>query len=100
MAIKNATEQEGFRQSYLRDGRAMVRWIAWLQGLLLKEKREVGEWAAVQTLTRYRRQEEHFAYVFHLCKIYFKKLTAVSGLAYEDISASGPNGGMSRIPRA
>ncbi|KAI9637649.1 peptidase M24, structural domain-containing protein [Dioszegia hungarica] len=77
MAVKNATEQEGFRQAYLRDGRAMVRWIAWLEGLLLKEKREVGEWAAVQTLTRYRRQEDHFA-----------------GLAYEDISASGPNGAL------
>ncbi|WVR09447.1 hypothetical protein IAU60_006514 [Kwoniella sp. DSM 27419] len=75
--VKNAVEQQGFRNAYLRDGRAMVRWMAWLEKTILKEERKVGEWAAAQTLTRYRRQEEFFA-----------------GLAYEDISASGPNGAL------
>jgi hypothetical protein len=30
---------------------------------LLKEKRPVGEWAAGQMLTRFRRQEDNFKYV-------------------------------------
>ncbi|WVQ95119.1 hypothetical protein IAU59_002213 [Kwoniella sp. CBS 9459] len=75
--VKNPTEQQGFKNAYLRDGRAMVRWIAWLEKTILKEQRKVGEWAAAQTLTRFRRREELFA-----------------GLAYEDISASGPNGAL------
>ena len=32
MAVKNATEQEGFRQAYLRDGRAMVCYLLDLVG--------------------------------------------------------------------
>jgi Xaa-Pro aminopeptidase len=49
------------RQAYLRDGRAMVRWMSWLEGKILKEKREVGEWAAAMALGRFRRDEEYFA---------------------------------------
>ncbi|WWC63493.1 uncharacterized protein I303_106096 [Kwoniella dejecticola CBS 10117] len=75
--VKNITEIQGFRNAYLRDGRAMVRWMAWLEKMLLQEKKKVGEWAAAQTLTRFRGREEMFA-----------------GLAYEDISASGPNGAL------
>ncbi|OCF57628.1 cytoplasmic protein [Kwoniella mangroviensis CBS 10435] len=76
-AVKNETEIQGFKNAYLRDGRAMVRWITWLEKILVQEKKKVGEWAAAQTLTRYRRREELFA-----------------GLAYDDISASGPNGAL------
>ncbi|KAK8854626.1 hypothetical protein IAR55_003365 [Kwoniella newhampshirensis] len=75
--VKNPVEQQGFRNAYLRDGRAMVRWMAWLEKTILKEERKVGEWAAAQTLTRYRAKEELFA-----------------GLAYADISGSGPNGAL------
>ncbi|WVW85428.1 hypothetical protein I302_107466 [Kwoniella bestiolae CBS 10118] len=75
--VKNETEIQGFKNAYLRDGRAMARWIAWLEKILVQEKKKVGEWAAAQTLTRYRRREELFA-----------------GLAYDDISASGPNGAL------
>ncbi|OCF39115.1 cytoplasmic protein [Kwoniella heveanensis CBS 569] len=75
--VKNSVEKQGFRNAYIRDGRAMVRWMAWLEKTILKEQRKVGEWAAAQTLTRFRRREEFFA-----------------GLAYEDISASGPNGAL------
>lgn len=74
MSVKNAVEQEGMRQAYLRDGRAMVRWIAWLEQKIVKDGRQIGEWVAAQGLTRYRRLEDSFA-----------------GLAYEDISGSGPN---------
>lgn len=60
-AVKNPTEIKGFRKAYTRDGRAMVKWLAWLEDKLLNEKRPVGEWAAAQTLYRFRAQEEHFA---------------------------------------
>ncbi|ORY29687.1 peptidase M24, structural domain-containing protein [Naematelia encephala] len=72
--VKNPTEQQGFRNAYLRDGRAMVRWMAWLDWKTNQEKRPVREWAAAQVLTRFRREEHNFA-----------------SLAYEDISGSGPN---------
>ncbi|WVN86205.1 uncharacterized protein L203_101366 [Cryptococcus depauperatus CBS 7841] len=73
-AIKNSVEQQNFRNAYLRDGRAMVRWLAWLEKILVNDGRKVGEWAAAQALTRERKKEDLFA-----------------GLAYDDISASGPN---------
>lgn len=41
----------------------MVRWLAWLEKMLLKDGRKVGEWAAAQGLTRERRKEDYFAYV-------------------------------------
>lgn len=34
--------------------------MSFLSDKLLKEKRPVGEWAAGQVLTRFRRQEENF----------------------------------------
>ena len=52
------------RAAYLRDGRAYVRWISWLEGKIMKEKRDVGEWAAAMALGRFRRSEENFACVF------------------------------------
>ncbi|ODN90758.1 cytoplasmic protein [Cryptococcus wingfieldii CBS 7118] len=73
-AIKNSVEQQNFRNAYLRDGHAMVRWFAWLEKALMKDGKKVGEWAAAMALGRERRREENFA-----------------GLAYDDISASGPN---------
>lgn len=60
-AVKNPVEQQNFRNAYLRDGRAMVRWLAWLEKMLLKDGRKVGEWAAAQGLTRERRKEDYFA---------------------------------------
>ncbi|WWC90545.1 uncharacterized protein L201_005481 [Kwoniella dendrophila CBS 6074] len=75
--VKNDTEIQGFRNAYLRDGRAMVRWMNWLEKILVQDQKKVGEWAAAQTLTRFRGREELFA-----------------GLAYDDISASGPNGAL------
>jgi Xaa-Pro aminopeptidase len=53
-----------------------VRWFAWVEQRLIKEEKELKEWDAAAVLTRYRRKEDMF-----------------SGLAYDDISASGPNGG-------
>lgn len=61
--LKNETELENFRNAYLRDGRAMVRWFAFLEQKLVKEEKKIGEWAAAAVLLRYRRQEDMFAYV-------------------------------------
>lgn len=72
-AIKNATEIEGLRNAYLRDGASFVRWLAWLEDKLNKGY-EVTEYEAAQRLTEYRRKNEYF-----------------EGLAYENISATGPN---------
>ncbi|GAA5908488.1 hypothetical protein JCM6882_001282 [Rhodosporidiobolus microsporus] len=73
-AIKNPVEIEGFRKAYTRDGVAWVRWLAWLEEQLTVKKKEVMEWDAAEKLTKYREEGENFA-----------------GLAYENISATGPN---------
>ncbi|KAM0789169.1 hypothetical protein ACM66B_000017 [Microbotryomycetes sp. NB124-2] len=73
-AIKNDVEIQGFKNAYRRDGAAWVRWAAWLEEEIEVKKRQLSEWEAAEKLTRYRERGEHFA-----------------GLAYENISATGPN---------
>jgi Xaa-Pro aminopeptidase len=74
-AIKNDVEIEGLERAYLRDGIAFVRWLAWLE-----EKFHSGfaitEYEAAYRLTEFRKRQDKFM-----------------GLAYENISASGPNAG-------
>ena len=72
-AIKNDTEIDGMRRAYLRDGASFVRFLAWLEDKLFKGY-EITEYEAAFRLTEYRRTNKHFM-----------------GLAYENISASGPN---------
>ncbi|OCH88157.1 Creatinase/aminopeptidase, partial [Obba rivulosa] len=72
-AIKNATELEGMRRAYLRDGAAYVRWLAWLENKI-GQGYDITEYEAAWRLTEYRRENENYM-----------------GLAYENISASGPN---------
>jgi len=76
-AIKNDVEIAGFRSAFLRDGAAMVRFYAWLDEKMAK-KEPVSEWGASQKLTEYKRMNPEFV-----------------GLAYENISATGPNSAMS-----
>lgn len=93
MSIKNETEIEGLRRAYLRDGvsfvrslsmaccsgqiltivRSQVRFLAWLEQKL-GEGYDITEYEAASRLTEFRRKNRHFM-----------------GLAYENISASGPN---------
>ncbi|KAJ6616675.1 peptidase M24, structural domain-containing protein [Mycena sp. CBHHK59/15] len=73
MAFKNETEIDGLRRAYLRDGVSFVRFLAWLEAKL-NEGYEITEYEAAQRLTEFRRKTKHFM-----------------GLAYENISASGPN---------
>ncbi len=72
-AIKNAVEANGLRSAHLRDGASYVRWLAWLEDKLSKGY-QVTEYEAAHRLTEYRLKNEHYM-----------------GLAYESISASGPN---------
>ncbi|KAJ7162266.1 Creatinase aminopeptidase [Mycena filopes] len=73
LAFKNETEIEGLRRAYLRDGVSFVRFLAWLE-TKLNEGYDITEYEAAQRLTEFRRKTKHFM-----------------GLAYENISASGPN---------
>ncbi|EPQ56893.1 Creatinase/aminopeptidase, partial [Gloeophyllum trabeum ATCC 11539] len=72
-AVKNEVEIEGMRRAYLRDGVAFVRWFAWLEQKL-QQGYEITEYEAAYRLTEFRRHQKHFM-----------------DLAYENISASGPN---------
>lgn len=74
-AIKNPMEVAGFERAYLRDGAAMVQWYAWLDEKIGRGY-EITEYQASQRLTEFRSRYE----------LYW-------GLAYENISASGPNAG-------
>ncbi|KAF9643184.1 Creatinase/aminopeptidase [Thelephora ganbajun] len=72
-AIKNDAEIDGMRRAYLRDGASFVKFFAWLEDKFSKGY-EISEYEAAFRLTEYRRTNKHFV-----------------GLAYENISASGPN---------
>ncbi|KZV73273.1 Creatinase/aminopeptidase [Peniophora sp. CONT] len=71
--VKNETEVKGFRRAYLRDGACFVQFFAWLEEVVAKGEK-VTEWSAAQKLTEYRSKAENFR-----------------GLAYENISSTGPN---------
>ncbi|KAF8317040.1 Creatinase aminopeptidase [Amanita rubescens] len=73
MAVKNKVEIDGLRRAYLRDGAAFVQFLAWLEGKL-QEGYDITEWEAANRLTEFRRKKKNFM-----------------GLAYENLSASGPN---------
>ncbi|EJF65620.1 Creatinase/aminopeptidase [Dichomitus squalens] len=72
-AVKNDVEINGLRNAYLRDGAAYVRWLAWLEQKL-QQGYDITEYEAAWRLTEYRRKNKHYM-----------------GLAYENISATGPN---------
>ncbi|CCM03196.1 uncharacterized protein FIBRA_05320 [Fibroporia radiculosa] len=72
-AIKNEVELQGLRLAYIRDGVAFVKFLAWLEQKLLQGY-EITEYEAAWRLTEYRRMGMNYM-----------------GLAYENISASGPN---------
>ncbi|KAK0475799.1 Creatinase aminopeptidase [Armillaria novae-zelandiae] len=73
ISVKNDTELKGLRRAYTRDGVAFVQFLAWLDEKLYAGY-DITEWEAAQRLTEFRRKQEHFM-----------------GLAYQNISASGPN---------
>ncbi|KAI0796341.1 Creatinase/aminopeptidase [Irpex lacteus] len=73
-SIKNATEVEGFRQSHIRDGAALVRYFAWLEEKL-NEGAQLTESQVADQLEKYRSEGDLYR-----------------GLSFTTISATGPNG--------
>ncbi|KXN85541.1 putative Xaa-Pro aminopeptidase P [Leucoagaricus sp. SymC.cos] len=74
MALKNETELEGLRKAYIRDGVAFVQFLAWLDNKL-NSGYDITEWEAAWRIKEFRMKQRKFM-----------------GLAYETVSASGPNG--------
>ncbi|WVQ76425.1 hypothetical protein IAR50_006092 [Cryptococcus sp. DSM 104548] len=72
-AQKNATEIEGFRQCHIRDGLALVRYLAWLEQVL-DNGEEWTEYDAATVLENYRKENKWFM-----------------GLSFETISSTGAN---------
>ncbi|TFK64848.1 aminopeptidase-P [Pluteus cervinus] len=73
LSVKNETEIDGLRRAYMRDAVAFVRFLAWLEGKL-NDGYDITEYEAGLRITEYRRKHRFF-----------------QGLAYKNISASGPN---------
>jgi len=81
-SIKNEVELDGLRRAYVRDGVAFVRFLAWLEQKIM-DGYEITEYEAAWRLTEYRRMGMNYM-----------------GLAYENISASGPNAALPHyVPR-
>ncbi|GAA93903.1 uncharacterized protein L969DRAFT_84646 [Mixia osmundae IAM 14324] len=72
-AIKNEVELEGFRESHIRDGAALVAYFAWLEEQLASGA-ELKESAAADKLEDLR-----------------SKLPRYKGLSFTTISSTGPN---------
>lgn len=73
-SIKNEVELEGFRQSHIRDGAALVKYFSWLEEAL-KSGQKVTESQGADKLSSYRQELEHFR-----------------GESFTTISSTGPNG--------
>ncbi|WP_296204657.1 aminopeptidase P family protein [uncultured Hyphomicrobium sp.] len=73
-AIKNATEIKGAMIAHVRDGAAVVRFLAWLDGAIAAGK-PVDEISAVQALEAQRAGSQ-----------------ALKEISFDTISGSGPNG--------
>ncbi|WLF77451.1 hypothetical protein PVL30_001169 [Lodderomyces elongisporus] len=72
---KNETELQGARIAHLKDGRALIKFFAWLEDTLIDKQDIIDEIAADEKLTEFRQQEDNFV-----------------GLSFDTISASGANG--------
>ena len=72
-AIKNEIELSGSRSAHLRDGVAVVKFLAWLADIMPEQ--ELTEISAAQKLAEFRSKGELFR-----------------GPSFETISGSGPNG--------
>ena len=72
-ACKNPVELDGFRAAHLRDGAALVRFLAWLS--VAAPKGTLSEISAADRLEAFRCENDYFR-----------------GLSFPTISAVGPNG--------
>lgn len=73
MNLKTEVEIQGMKRAYTRDGVAFVRFLAWLDEKITAGY-QITEWEAAFRLTEWRKKSKNYM-----------------GLAYENISATGPN---------
>lgn len=74
-AIKNEVELKGAKIAHIKDGRALVRFFAWLEDQIINKQELIDEIEADEKLTEYRKEEDNFV-----------------GLSFATISATGANG--------
>lgn len=73
-AIKNQTEADGMRQSHIRDGVAVCRYLSWLE-TVVKAGEKVTEASGASKLEKFRSEMDKYV-----------------GLSFQTISSVGPNG--------
>ncbi|KAG2394060.1 hypothetical protein C9374_003824 [Naegleria lovaniensis] len=59
-AYKNDIEREGFKNCHLRDGAAVVRYLAFLEDALLNQQQKINEYEGAQILEKFRAEGEYF----------------------------------------
>jgi Xaa-Pro aminopeptidase len=59
-AVKNTREIAGFKQAHIRDGVAMVKWLAWLERSL--QTAELTELSAQEQLLKFRQEQDLFQF--------------------------------------
>lgn len=79
-AVKNPVELDGMRNAYIRDGIAMIRWLAWLDQKF-SSGYEISEWEASDRLNMFRENELKDE----------SEPASYMGPAYENIIAYGAN---------
>lgn len=72
--VKSERETQGMKACHVRDGKAVVRYLAWLELQLKSGRTDLTEWSAALQLERFRSEEQYF-----------------QGLSFETISAVGAN---------
>ncbi len=72
-SVKNEVEIQGLKRAYIRDGACYVQFLAWLDEKMSKGF-QISEWEAAWRFTEFRSKTKNYM-----------------GLAYENISAAGPN---------
>ncbi|GEQ67868.1 hypothetical protein JCM33374_g1534 [Metschnikowia sp. JCM 33374] len=74
-AVKNETELKGAHAAHVKDGRALVKFFAWLENQIINKSELIDEIEADDQLTSFRMTEQNFV-----------------GLSFDTISATGSNG--------
>jgi Xaa-Pro aminopeptidase len=95
-AVKNATEQEGFRQCHVRDGSALARYFAWLEEQL-NNGIELNESQGADQLEKFRSWVSLPSTNVLLRTSEYRELDLFKGLSFTTISSTGPNGGKNCI---
>ncbi|KAK4143875.1 peptidase M24, structural domain-containing protein [Dichotomopilus funicola] len=73
-AIKNEVELEGMRKCHIRDGAALIKFLAWLEDQLVNKKAVLDEVAAADRLEQFRAEQKNYV-----------------GLSFDTISSTGAN---------